>query len=184
MSSKELLFRTFGESYETIGKLRFRCYRDLLSAEAAGIEKLDRDRQQWQLQIWTLAKRISEAQGKTFAEVIEQMQGLGNADVLQKTEYLADYLDELQMVVAMMPSQAKAEDELVTIAIQSRAEIKGENGWERIDDWTMEDTRLLPTKFKAEISDFIRREQAGEDSPKAAGRRRGKRQEETLVESA
>lgn len=173
MSSKELLFKGFGDSYETIGKLRFRRYRDLLSAEAAGIEKMDREQTQFQLQVFTLAKRISEAQGKSFDEVISQMQGLGSAGSVQQTSYFADYIDELTMIVAMMPSQAKLEDELVTIAIQSRAEIKAEGGWERIEDWVLDDTKVLPSKFKAQVSEFIRREQAGEDAPEG-GRRRGK----------
>lgn len=174
MSSKELLFKAFGESYETIGKLRFRRYRDLLSAEAAGIEKLDREQTQFQLQVYTLAKRISDAQGKTFEEVIAQMQSLGSGTAMEQASYLANYVDELAMIVAMMPSQAKLEDDLVTIAIQSRAEIKAENGWQRIDDWSLDDTKLLPSKFKAQISEFIRREQAGEDAP--GGQRRGKAQ--------
>lgn len=183
MGSKELLFKGFGESFEHIGHLRFRRYRDLLSAEAAGIEKLDREQTQFQLQVWTLAKRISETQGKTFEEVIAQMQGLSSPDAVQNSSYLADYVEELAMIVAMMPSQTRIEDELVTLAIQSRAEIETEGVWQRIEGWTEDDTRFLPTKFKAQISEFIRREQAGEESS-SGGRRRGKAHPVKQEESA
>ena len=183
MSSKELLFKSFGESYETIGKLRFKRYRDLLSAEAAGIEKLDRDQTHFQLQVLTLAKRISDAQGKSIDEVLTQMQGLSSVDDLGKLNYFSQYLDELTMMLAMAPNRTKVEDELVTIAIQSRAEIKTGAGWQKVDDWNEDDTKLLPSRFKAQISEFIRREQTGEEAP-AGGRRRGKAQEPVPVESA
>lgn len=179
MSGKELLFKSFGESYETIGKLRFRRYRDLLSAEAAGIEKLDRDQTHFQLQVLTLAKRISDAQGKSIDEVLTQMQGLSSVDDVGKLNYFSQYLDELTIMLAMAPNRTKVEDELVTIAIQSRAEIKVDGAWQRVDDWSEEDTKMLPSKFKAQISEFIRREQAGEEAP-----RRGKAQEPAPVASA
>lgn len=182
MSSKELLFKTFGESYELIGKLRFRRFRDLLSAEAAGIERLERETMQFQLQGLLLARKISEAKGIPVMEVLNSMQGIGKADDVEQSLILADYAEEMQMMIAMMPSQTRLEDELVTIAIQSRAEIRVDGAWQRIDDWDLADSQRLPTKFKAQISEFIRREQAGEDGD---GRRRGKALKEAEpVESA
>jgi hypothetical protein len=167
MSSKELLFDTFSYDYETIGKLRFRRYNDLLGAEAAQMDGLQREMTQASLQMMTLAKRISDKQGISFDEAFDM---LATGEVTN-VSLLADFADEAFILLNSLPRRDRIDDEIITLFICSRAEIEGPEGWQPFEDWNIEDTRRVPQKFRAEIRAFVDREQAGESKPAAAGRR-------------
>jgi len=170
MSSKELLFETFSYEHETIGKLRFRRYRDLLGGEAAEMEALQRQMTQATLQMMTLAKRISDGQGIKFEEALEV---LANGNI-KNASYLGEYAEEAFMLITSLPNQSRIDDEMITLFIASRAEIEGDNGWEGFADWTIEDTRRLPQKFRARIRQFIDQEQEGEPAPSEKPAKGGK----------
>ena len=172
MSSKELMFETFSYEYETIGKLRFRRYRDLLGGEAAEMESLQRQMTQASLQMMTLAKRISEGQGIPFDEAFESLVS-GN---IKNASFLADYGDEAFMLISTLPNQARLDDEMITMFIRSRAEIEGEEGWQSFDDWSVQDTQRLPRKFRTKIRQFIDEEQLGEPAPAEKAAKGGKAQ--------
>ncbi len=170
MSSKELLFETFSYEYETIGKLRFRRYRDLLGGEAAEMEALQRQMTQATLQMMTLAKRISDGQGIKFEEALETLA----SGRIQNASYLGEYSDEAFLLISSLPNQSKIDDEMITLFISSRAEIEGENGWQPFEDWSIADTRRLPQKFRQQIKQFIDQEQSGEPAPEQKPAKGGK----------
>jgi hypothetical protein len=169
MSSKELLFDSFGHEFETIGKLRFRRYRDLLGAEDGEMETRQRRQLQATLSLMTLAKRISEAKDIPFDDVISQLSS-GNVSELP---WIAEFSEEAFMLVSSMPTQSSIEDELITLFVQSRAEIETADGWEPLEDWQASDTKRLPRRFRKQIMDFIRAEQGGEEQA-AAGKGKSK----------
>lgn len=159
MSSKELLFETFGCEYQTIGKLRFRRYRDLLGGEAAEIDGLQREGLQAALQMMSLAKRISDAKEISFDEAL-QMLSTGS---LQSAELFADFADEAFMLVSSLPEPSKADDQMITLFMRSRAQIQDADGnWQGFEDWSIKDSRQLPAKLREEIKAFIEQEQNGE----------------------
>jgi hypothetical protein len=166
MSSKELLFDTFSYDYETIGKLRFRRYSDLLGAEAAEMDGMEREMTQASLQLMTLAKRISERQGISFEEAFEML----TTGEVANVALMADFADEAFILLNSVPRRDRIDDEIITLFIRSRAEIEGPDGWQAFDDWSVEDTRKLPQKFRKEIRSFVDREKTGE-APATAGRR-------------
>lgn len=169
MSSKELLFDSFGHQYETIGKLRFRRYQDLLGAEAGEMEASQRQMTQATLSLMTLAKRISDAKEIPFDDVIGQLTGGNFADL----PWIAEFSEEAFMLVTSMPMQSSLDDQLITLFVQSRAEIETPDGWEPIEDWEISDSKRLPQQFRNQILAFIRAEQSGEESA-AAGKGKGK----------
>lgn len=164
MNSKELLFDSFAHDYVTIGKLRFRRYRDLLGAEAAELEMIQREMTQASLQMMTLAKRVADAKDIPFAEAFEMLAN----NIAGDPELLADFADDALMLITTIPRQTKFDDEMITIFIRSRAEIETpEDGWKAFEDWDIEDTRKLPAKFRQQIREFIEQEQAGETPEEA-----------------
>lgn len=169
MSSKELLFDSFATEYETIGRLRFRRYRDLLGAEVTEMEQAQRQMTQATLSLMTLAKRISDTKEVPFEEVISQ---LSNGQ-FATSPWIAEFSEEAFMLVSSMPIQSKLDDQLINLFIQSRAEIEGPDGWQPFEDWDLAATRRLPRKLREQIMEFFRQEQTGED-PAAAGRGKGK----------
>lgn len=169
MSSKELLFDSFSTDYETIGKLRFRRYNDLLGAEIEEMEQAQRQSTQALLSLMTLAKRISDAKEVPFDEVIKQLTSGNIAD----SPWIAEFSEEAFMLVSSMPIQSSIDSQMINLIIQSRAEIEGPDGWQPMDDWDMAATRRLPGRFRQQVLAFIRQEQTGEE-PAAAGKGKGK----------
>ena len=159
MSSKELLFETFSCDYENIGKLRLRRYRDLLGAEAAEMDAIQRASFQAALQMMGLAKRISEAKSISFDEALTML----SQQSMESAELFSDFADEAFMLINSLPDPWKADDQLITLFMCSRAEIQGPDGtWQPFTDWTVEDTRRLPAKVRNKIKAFIEQEQNAE----------------------
>ena len=165
MSSKELLFDSFAQDYETVGKLRFRRYRDLLGAEVGEMEVNQRQMTQATLSLMTLAKRISDAKEVPFDDVITQLTSGNFADL----PWIAEFSEEAFMLVSSMPIQSTLDDQLITLIIQSRAEIETPDGWQPIEGWELADSKRLPRRFRQRILEFINAEQSGEE-PAAAGK--------------
>lgn len=173
MSSKELLFETFSCEYETIGKLRFRRYRDLLGAEAAEMDAIQRESYQAALQMMGLAKRISAAKDISFDDALAML----SQQSTQSAELFADFADEAFMLIGSLPDPWKADDQLITLFMRSRAQIQDAEGvWQGFDDWTAEDTRKLPAKIRGEIKAFIEMEQNADAEEEAQPKKASKPQ--------
>lgn len=158
MNTTDLLFDSFAREYETIGKLRFLRCHDLLGGELEEMERHQRKATVGMLSLMTLAKRISEAKQVPFEDVLTK---LTNGD-LGDDPIIAEFSEDIYMVVSGSPLQAAIESEMITLFIQSRAEIEGPNGWQRMVDWSAADTKRLPGRFRQEVLAFIKREQGGE----------------------
>jgi hypothetical protein len=169
MSSKELLFDSFATDYETIGKLRLRRYRDLLGAELEETEQAQRQMTQAMLSLMTLAKRISDVKEVPFDEVVGKLTSGNIAD----SPWLAEFSDEAFLLVSSVPNQAAIESQMITLFIQSRAEIEGPDGWQPMEDWDLAASKRLPGKFRQQVLAFIRQEQSGEE-PAAASKGKAK----------
>jgi hypothetical protein len=161
MNNKELLFDSFQLDYKLIGKLRLRVYNDLLGAEAGEMENFSRQQSQALLHTVSLAKRVSEAREITFDEAYEMLTSGRQEDAVA----LMDVADDAALWLGTAPNVSSMDDQVITLIMQSRAEIENQNGWEPFDDWTLEDTRRLPSRFRAEVRAFIEQERNGGQPP-------------------
>ena len=161
MNNKELLFESFQCDYKQIGKVRFRIYNDLLGAEAGEMENFNRQQSQALLHTVSLAKRVSEAKGITFDEAYEMLTS-GNKE---NAAALMDVADDAALWLGTAPNVSSMDDQVITLVMQSRAELETPDGWQPFEDWTIEDTRRLPSKFRAEVRAFIELERQGGQPP-------------------
>jgi hypothetical protein len=87
-------------------------------------------------------------------------------DVLQKanesrSEIFEQYATEIDELMALMPSGREQFEELVTLFFRNRGQVKVDKKWEPTDEWSDEDTRMLPKAMLAVIEEFM----ASEDEP-------------------
>lgn len=161
MKNKELLFDSFRVDYKQIGKLRFRVFNDLLGAEAGEMEQFQRQQTQAVLGLVSVSKRLAEVKGITFDEAYALITS-GDAN---NAMALMEVADECALLMASMPSESAMDDQLITLMIQSRAEIETDDGWGPLEDWQVADSRRLPRGFRAEIRAFIDLESNGGKLP-------------------
>lgn len=161
MNSKELLFESFQVEYRQIGKVRFRAYNDLLGAEAGEMETFSRQQSQALLHTVSLARRVSEARNITFDEAYEML----TSGRPENAAALMDVADDAALWLSTAPNVSSMDDQVLTLIMQSRAEIETADGWQPFENWTIEDTRRLPSKFRAELRAFIEQERNGGKAP-------------------
>lgn len=159
MDHRAQLFDSFAQGHHQIGKLRLRRFGDLLGAEQAEIQQQHQALTQAALQLMALATRISESEGLDYQEALQQLQAgqLGDAAIFGK------HCDEAALMVASMPSQTAADDAVLTVALQLRGELEGPDGWAPMENWTIADTRRLPSKFRAQLRAFLDSEAQGDE---------------------
>lgn len=163
MDPRELLHQSFIQGHHQIGKLRLRKFGDLLGAEAAEIQNQQAALTQAALQLMALATRISQAEGIEYETVLQQLQ----QGAAITPELFGKFADEAALMVASMPSQTAADDAVLTVALQLRGELEGPDGWAPLEDWTVADTRRLPSRFRAQIRSFLDAEAQGDEAPAA-----------------
>jgi len=161
MKNKELLFDSFRVDYTQIGKLRFRVFNDLLGAEAGEMEQFQRQQSQAVLGLVSVSRRLAEVKGITFDEAYALITS-GDANNAQA---MMEVADECALLMASMPSETAMDDQIITLMIQSRAEIETDDGWAPLEDWQVADTRRLPRGFRAKIRAFIDLESNGGKQP-------------------
>lgn len=146
------------EEYHEIGPFRFPIYHDLVPGEAKGIEAIARRQSKSTYTSIKLAQRIAADKQITTKEAIELLsQTEGNEELLYN---YATELDELQSSTIGAVEQ---QIEFVTLFMRYRAEAKLPRGkdWQRLPDWTTEDTEQIPTKVMEDIFKFILWERDG-----------------------
>lgn len=162
MNSKELLFESFQVDYHQIGKVRFRVYNDLLGAEAGEMETFSRQQMQTLLHTVSLARRVSEAKGITFDEAYEML----TSGRPENAAALMEVADDAALWLGTAPNVSSMDDQVITLIMQSRAEIETpDDGWQPFESWTIDDTRRLPSRFRAELRTFIEQERNGGKAP-------------------
>lgn len=163
LDHRALLFDSFTQGHHQIGKIRLLKFGDLLGAEAAEIQNQQAALTQAALQLMALATRISQAEGIEYETVLQQLQ----QGAAITPELFGKFADEAALMLASMPSQTAADDAVLTVALQLRGEIEGPDGWAPLEDWTLADTRRLPSRFRAQIRSFLDVEAQGDEAPTA-----------------
>lgn len=141
------------KKYYLIGPFRFPVYHDLVPGEAKGIETINRRQSKSTFTSIKLAQRIAADKGITTKEAIEL---LSNASE-DNQELLYDYADELETLQKSTIGVIEQQIEFVSLFMCYRAETKLPRAkeWQRLADWTADDTEQMPTKMMEEIFQFI-----------------------------
>lgn len=160
---RDLLFEGTEPQYEQVGKLRMRRYDDLLVAEAAEMEQIDRDRMQAMVHLLSIAKRCAQEKSIPLTEAFELLQQ-GTRDP-EKSVLIQDYIDEMALASAGQPLQVATEARLVTLFIRSRGEILRQKKWQALEDWQQDDTLRMPNKLRLQVVEFINNEREGWPEP-------------------
>jgi hypothetical protein len=160
----DLLFEGNEPQYHEItSKLRLRRHDDLLVAEAAELEQLDRDRVQATIHLIQVAKRCSQEKGISVQEAFELLQQ-GTQDPA-KSALVQDYLEDMAVAYVGVPLQVMNEVRLITLFLKTRGEVCRGKKWEPIQAWQRDDTMRLTNKLRLKVVDFINNEKEGWPAP-------------------
>jgi hypothetical protein len=160
---RELLFEGAEPKFEQVGPLRMRRYDDLLVAEAAELEQIERDRIQAMIHLIQVAKRCAQEKGIPLAEAFDML-SQGTQDPT-KSEAIQEYLEEMAVATVGQPLQVLTEARLDTLFVRSRGEILRSKKWQALDDWDQDDTLRMPNKLRLQVLEFIGNEKEGWPEP-------------------
>jgi hypothetical protein len=76
-----------------------------------------------------------------------------------------EFAEETALFLNGSPIVSNLDDQVLTLIIQSRAQIQAEEGWVPLEDWTVADTGRLPSRFRAELREFVEQERNGGKPP-------------------
>lgn len=156
---RDLLFEGTEPQYEHVGMFRMRRYDDLLVAEAAELEQVDRDRMQAMVHLLSIAKRCAQDKKIPLTEAFELIQQ-GTRDP-EKSVLIQEYIDEMALASAGQPLQVLTEARVITMFIRSRGEILRQKKWQALEDWQQDDTLRMPNKLRIKMIEFINYEREG-----------------------
>jgi hypothetical protein len=160
----DLLFEGNEPTYHDItDRLRLRRHDDLLVAEAAELEQLDRDRVQATIHLIQVAKRCSQEKGITVQEAFDLLQQ-GTQDPA-KSALVQDYLEDMAVAYVGVPLQVMNEVRLITLFLKTRGEVMRGKKWEPIQQWQRDDTMRLTNKLRLRVVEFINNEKEGWPAP-------------------
>lgn len=156
------------EEYHEIGPFRFPVYHDLVPGEAKGIETISRKQSRSTFASIKLAQRIAKDKGISTKEAIEL---LGKTDD-ESQDLLYDYAPELEELQRNTVGAVETQIAFVTLFMQYRAEVKlpKAKDWQRVGDWSEEDTEAMPTKVLEDIFRLITWERDGWPEPETEGK--------------
>lgn len=145
------------EEYHQIGPFRFPIYHDLVPGEAKGIETIGRKQSKSTFRSIKLAQRIAKDKEITTKEAVDLLSTSENSDLLY------DYATELEDLQRESVGAVEQQIALVTLFMRYRAEAKlpKTKDWQKLGDWTEEDTEAIPTKLMEEIFQLITWERDG-----------------------
>ncbi len=148
------------EKYHEIAPFRFPVYHDLVPGEAKGIEEMTREQSKSTFKSIKIAQRIAKAKGISTKEAVELLSNIGDGENEEAVFEFAEELEELNSDVA---GNVDTRIAFVTLFMQYRAEaqINGKKKWERLSDWTTEDTESMPSSIMNEIFQLILWERDG-----------------------
>jgi len=141
------------EEYHEIGPFRFPVYKDLVPGEAKAIEAITRKQSKATFRSIKLAQRIAKDKGITTKEAVELLSNTtdDNQDLIY--DYAGD-LEEMQRDAVGAVEQQVA---FVTLFMRYRGEAKlpKTKDWQKLSDWTEEDTEAIPTRLMEDIFQLI-----------------------------
>jgi thioesterase domain-containing protein len=158
MSKYSEFFLLGKADYVMIGdKLRLRKFGSWLAEEGWTKEEQARQRASFSLKAVDLARKIAKEQEISEEEAFDVLQKANES----RSEVFEQYATEIDELMALMPSGREQFEELVTLFFRNRGQVKVDKKWEATDEWSDEDTRMLPKAMLALIEEFM----ASEDEP-------------------
>lgn len=158
MSKYSEFFLLGKADYMMIGdKLRLRKFGSWLAEEGWTKEEQARQRASFSLKAVDLARKIAKEQEISEEEAFDVLQQANET----RSEIFERYATEVDELMALMPSGREQFEELVTLFFRNRGQVKVDKKWEPTEEWSDEDTRMLPKAMLALIEDFM----ASEDEP-------------------
>lgn len=142
-----------------IGPFRFPIYHDLVPGEAKGIEAVSRKQSKSTFRSIKLAQRISKDKGISTKEAIELLSDISE----ENQDLIYDYASELEEMQRDSAGAVEQQVALVTLFMRYRGEAKlpKAKDWQKLDDWTEEDTEAIPTRLMEEIFKLLTWERDG-----------------------
>lgn len=142
-----------------IGPFRFPIYHDLVPGEAKGIEAVGRKQSKSTFRSIKLAQRISKDKGISTKEAIELLSDISE----ENQDLIYDYASELEEMQRDSAGAVEQQVALVTLFMRYRGEAKlpKSKDWQKLDDWTEEDTEAIPTRLMEEIFKLLTWERDG-----------------------
>lgn len=146
--------------YHEIAPFRFPIYHDLVPGEAKGIEEMTRKQSKTTFKSIKVAQKIAKAKNIPTKEAVEMLSNLGGDGT---EEFVYDFAEELEELNADSSGNVETQVAFVTLFMQYRAEaqINGKKKWEKLSDWTVEDTEAMPSAVMSEIFQLILWERDG-----------------------
>ena len=137
------------EKYHEIGPFRFPIYEDLVPGEAKRVEEISRKQAKATFTSVKLAKRIAQDKQISTTEALD----LISTPTGSTTELLLDYTDDLEELQRNANGVVEQQIEFVTLFMRHRGEAKlpDKKGWQKLTDWTAEDTEEMPTKLMEQV---------------------------------
>ena len=151
MSKYSNIFLLSNAEYEEIGDcLRLRKYGSWLAEEAWTREEQGQKRAQFTLRAISLAKKIAQEKSIDEEEAFALLQNSGDGQSI-----LQEYSEEAISLMASLPSPREQFGELITIFFKNRGEVLQGKKWTPTDDWSMEDTKMLPKELLDQAEAFM-----------------------------
>ncbi len=144
--------------YHSIGPFRFPIYKDLTPGESKGIEEITRKQSKTTFKSIKLAQQIAKDKEITTKEAIDLMGSIGDDD---KENLALDYAEQLEQLQGDNVGAVEQQCEFVTLVMRYRGEAKLKKSWDKLSDWSMDDTEAMPTKLLEEVFQFILWERDG-----------------------
>lgn len=151
MSKYSNIFLLSNAEYVEIGNcLRLRKYGSWLAEEVWTREEQGQKRAQFTLRAIALAKKIAQEKSISEEEAFALLQNSGDGQSI-----LQDYGEESIALMASLPSPREQFGELATIFFRNRGEVLQNKKWTPTDDWSMEDTKMLPKELLDQTETFM-----------------------------
>jgi hypothetical protein len=144
------------KEYHDIGPFRFPIYEDLVAGEAEGVENIARKQAQNTYTLLKIAKAVSKKKKISVKAALEIL-----SDAESDNEVLYDYAEELADIQKDSATVAEQQIEMTTLFLRFRGEVKDEEGWTTVPDWSREDTLSIPSKLLSQVFEFINWERNG-----------------------
>lgn len=156
------------EDYYSIGPFRFPIYHDLVPGEAREIENISRKQSKSTFRSIKLAQRIARDKKISTKEAIDLLSKVGEKEA---EDILFDYGSEIEELQENNISAVEQQIAFVTAFMKFRAEakMKGRPEWQKLTDWTQEDTEIMPSKVLSDIFNLILWERDGWPSTSSEG---------------
>lgn len=148
------------EKYHEIAPFRFPIYNDLVPGEAKGMEEATRKQSKSTFKSLKLAQKIGKAKGIPTKEAVEM---LGRISDGGDDELVYEFAEDLEELQRDSEGEVATVVEFVTLFMQYRAEaqINGKKKWDKLADWTTEDTEAMPKKIMDQIFQLMLWERDG-----------------------